>query len=601
MRRILLFPLVFALILSTAPIAVTAAQPCAKVFEKTVAEADVREVDEAVAVLTWFQNGETHTRELTVEELIGYASALPNDAVAARIELVKDVSVTTQGYFSARWALTADITLDGNGHVMQFPDSQRSIVIQQNTSVTIQDITLTGKANDSVIYVAEGGTLTLAGKVNVENTGGADEVYTADWIHAPHPDLLLENASTPAVLLSPTFSTDKPICVTVGRGMSGVAFRGGDGDGWRILTQEDLAMFQSAYPAARMSLNEADNTITFTRSPIAFEALPVFPNEGAVAAGGGHVSLVAEVNAAGGVDYTMTLENVRLGVESNITNFNGDYMGVSPVQYRASTGEHDTWTILLEGKNVIVGPLELLSPYDIPLTIKGPGSAVFSGGIAGIGALEHKPVLDGVAALDPEGGEFICGDENMPSGKVYWCLADSNGEQCGSYTMIGPAHEHTYSAQLTADWRGHAHECELCDHTLDRALHVRDGGTVTKAPTVKETGIKTYTCSVCGYVMQTEILPKLEENDDPYTMTADDGRHLYWSRFPEGELYIDGDLAPDDRVVAGSYDSQGRLLSAVVIEPQTMFPTDLDAALVKLFWLDAEQRPLSASKVVWPQ
>lgn len=69
-----------------------------------------------------------------------------------------------------------------------------------------------------------------------------------------------------------------------------------------------------------------------------------------------------------------------------------------------------------------------------------------------------------------------------------------------------PAAGHEYGMDWKSDEDGHWHECGCGDKT-DSAAHTEDSGTVTKAPTETETGIKTYKCSVCGYVIRTETIP----------------------------------------------------------------------------------------------
>ena len=61
--------------------------------------------------------------------------------------------------------------------------------------------------------------------------------------------------------------------------------------------------------------------------------------------------------------------------------------------------------------------------------------------------------------------------------------------------------------------------CAVCEaemgrtHVTDAALgHKWDNGVVTKAPTTTETGVKTYTCTVCKET-KTEILPVVSEDD----------------------------------------------------------------------------------------
>lgn len=71
---------------------------------------------------------------------------------------------------------------------------------------------------------------------------------------------------------------------------------------------------------------------------------------------------------------------------------------------------------------------------------------------------------------------------------------------------LSPSHTHSYGTDWKSNEDGHWHECD-CGDKSDSAAHTEDGGTVTKAPTETETGIKTYKCSVCGYVLKTEVIP----------------------------------------------------------------------------------------------
>ena len=50
--------------------------------------------------------------------------------------------------------------------------------------------------------------------------------------------------------------------------------------------------------------------------------------------------------------------------------------------------------------------------------------------------------------------------------------------------------------------------CNICEATRTPSSHVWDEGAVTKEPTKKEEGVKTYACTVCGET-KTEPVPKL--------------------------------------------------------------------------------------------
>ena len=68
-------------------------------------------------------------------------------------------------------------------------------------------------------------------------------------------------------------------------------------------------------------------------------------------------------------------------------------------------------------------------------------------------------------------------------------------------------HEHTFSEEWSHDETYHWHS-STCGHDIvsDKAKHAWDNGTITKAPTHLEDGIKTFTCSGCG-ATRTETIP----------------------------------------------------------------------------------------------
>ncbi len=75
-------------------------------------------------------------------------------------------------------------------------------------------------------------------------------------------------------------------------------------------------------------------------------------------------------------------------------------------------------------------------------------------------------------------------------------------------------HTHSYGSDWKSDTTGHWKECACKDRAEENA-HTQDAGTVTKEATKTEPGIKTYQCSVCGYVMKTEEIAKLPADEEP--------------------------------------------------------------------------------------
>ena len=68
-------------------------------------------------------------------------------------------------------------------------------------------------------------------------------------------------------------------------------------------------------------------------------------------------------------------------------------------------------------------------------------------------------------------------------------------------------HTHKLSEDYSKDETGHWHTCSGCDEKVDFEAHTEDSGTVTVQPTAYTTGVRVYSCTVCGYVIRTESIP----------------------------------------------------------------------------------------------
>ena len=73
--------------------------------------------------------------------------------------------------------------------------------------------------------------------------------------------------------------------------------------------------------------------------------------------------------------------------------------------------------------------------------------------------------------------------------------------------IIKPAlgHKHSYATKWTADDKGHWYACSRCEEKGSYADHIWNDGEVTKDATETETGIKTYTCTVCNTTKEEEL------------------------------------------------------------------------------------------------
>ncbi len=95
--------------------------------------------------------------------------------------------------------------------------------------------------------------------------------------------------------------------------------------------------------------------------------------------------------------------------------------------------------------------------------------------------------------------ESTCKESGL---KTYTCL------DCGQTRTesIEKTTSHNWGLWLKNDNLSHGRTCSVCNKT-ETTNHSWDNGTVTKSPTCKDTGIKTYTCLDCG-ATKTETLEK---------------------------------------------------------------------------------------------
>lgn len=109
-------------------------------------------------------------------------------------------------------------------------------------------------------------------------------------------------------------------------------------------------------------------------------------------------------------------------------------------------------------------------------------------------------------------------DEKEATCKTEGYTGDTYCKDCGAKVSSGqaiPKTEHTWDSgkvttKATCEHTGvRTYTCSVCGETKEEEIpktdHTYDEGTVTKKPTCTETGIKTYTCTVCGATKTEEI------------------------------------------------------------------------------------------------
>ncbi len=112
----------------------------------------------------------------------------------------------------------------------------------------------------------------------------------------------------------------------------------------------------------------------------------------------------------------------------------------------------------------------------------------------------------------------------IPSSVTICGYADSTAEAYAAengnrFEYLDGGHKHNYSENWMKNDTSHWKECSLCGNKKEETAHTNDGGVITTPPTANTEGEKTYSCTVCGYVIKTETVSKLDA-----VVTVSDGK-----------------------------------------------------------------------------
>ncbi|MCL1951442.1 MAG: fibronectin type III domain-containing protein [Oscillospiraceae bacterium] len=97
----------------------------------------------------------------------------------------------------------------------------------------------------------------------------------------------------------------------------------------------------------------------------------------------------------------------------------------------------------------------------------------------------------------------------LTNGTEYTIQVDANyGAYGNGPTVTGTCtpHVHDFGTVWVNDATGHWHACSICGAKSDVAAHTPGGWAVVTAPTATTAGSKQKTCTVCGYVMETQTI-----------------------------------------------------------------------------------------------
>ena len=93
----------------------------------------------------------------------------------------------------------------------------------------------------------------------------------------------------------------------------------------------------------------------------------------------------------------------------------------------------------------------------------------------------------------------------------------------GSGSVVYYCYNHSYGSAEKIDSSTHSRTCSICGY-IERTYHTWNSSTVTKQPSCKESGSKTYTCTTCG-AEKTETLPKTDTHSYGAWSEVDDDYH----------------------------------------------------------------------------
>lgn len=96
------------------------------------------------------------------------------------------------------------------------------------------------------------------------------------------------------------------------------------------------------------------------------------------------------------------------------------------------------------------------------------------------------------------------------------------GETIETEHVVVPAEGHDFGALIQGETT-HYQECAKCHEKIGEKPHTEDSGRVTTMPTTDTDGVRTYSCSMCGKELRTEVIPALGENHEhSYTILNSD-------------------------------------------------------------------------------
>ena len=114
--------------------------------------------------------------------------------------------------------------------------------------------------------------------------------------------------------------------------------------------------------------------------------------------------------------------------------------------------------------------------------------------------------VDFEAHTEDSGTVTVQPTETTEGIRVYSCTVCGYVIRTETVPALNSEHTHSYGTAWKYDSTNHWHECS-CGEKTDISQHISNGGVITVPPTATTTGVRVYSCYICGYAFRTETIP----------------------------------------------------------------------------------------------
>jgi LPXTG-motif cell wall-anchored protein len=394
------------------------------------------------------------------------------------------------------------------------------------TSSTQDDLSSDAYYNEQTVYVGTGETATLIAKYMQNHSFIPIKLCTAEgYVDGSYDNPLTDAAGL--VLDGPDFSATDVDWSGKLVNKENYALP----ESIRVFFRYDYGYEYELTQNAQYSGYTYDNTtgvITF-RAPSGSGTTVVIRADGVASEGAAAGELSGEVytrpdgtygpfdwNLTGGQGKLETAENVNVNYSvKNVAYFTPDAPGVSYITATSKDGKYhvnfavvstavkaDVITLNTNSSELNIGDeLALTAALSPEPSISDDAALVWVSYNPEVASVD----ANGVVTAHSAGYAFI---------SVYTAVNNGVSSYCMVKVLPGAEHTHFFGTEWKYDENSHWHECvaEGCDGTIaDKAEHTAGDWIVDKEATTEAAGLRHKECTVCHYVMETQVIDKIEK------------------------------------------------------------------------------------------